>query len=376
MIPEGIEGDPEEAVDDRPLILELRGITQRYGDKVILRDLDLAVREGEYVTILGPSGSGKTVLLRIIAGFEEPASGQVLIGGRNMVGVPAYRRNVGVVFQSFALFPHVNVGDNVAFGLRNGRAKKSRWEIEAKVNEALSLVGLQDLKDRRINQISGGQKQRVALARTLATDPTIVLLDEPLGALDANLRASMKVELKKLQRSLGATFLHVTGNEEEALAMADRIMVLEQGRIAQFDSPDRVFASPKSARVAFALNRFNLIRGTIVDGGFSGQGFTLSLPSGTSAPAGPGTYCIGYDRVEIEDVDAPTPEGCCSVTARHVSHEYLGAIVSYLFELPDGQHFEAQYHLHHRKAKRLVEGADYCLWWDRDQALVYPEVLD
>lgn len=358
---------------DGPPLLQLQGVSKSYGDKPVLQSIDLEVKQGEYVTVLGPSGSGKTVLLRLVAGFEEPDRGRVLINGANMAGVPAHRRNVGVVFQGFALFPHLKVGQNIGFGLRNRvHDKLSKEEADAKVDSMLELVGLEGLKDRRVNQISGGQKQRVALARSLASDPTLVLLDEPLGALDANLRASMKVELKNLQERLGATFIHVTGNEEEALAMADRIMVLERGRVAQFDAPDQVFSRPKSARVAFALSRFNLITGRVEDT-FVGQGFELCLPSSSEVGRGPGTYCIGYDRVEVVDIGTPLPDGYCSVVARHVSHEYSGAIVTYLFELPDGQHFEAQYHLHHRKAQRLSEGHEYLLMWPIEEGSVYPE---
>lgn len=369
------QGDPGGAPGQ--LLLQVRNVTQRYEDKVVLRNVDLDVWAGEYVTVLGPSGSGKSVLLRLIAGFEDPTEGEIAIGGRNMVGVPAHLRNVGLVFQNFALFPHLKVGDNIAYGLRNrAHNRLSAADADRKVDEMLQLVGLEGLKDRRVNQISGGQRQRVALARTLATDPQIVLLDEPLGALDANLRASMKVELRKLQTRLGATFVHVTGNEEEALAMADRIIVLERGQIAQFDAPEKVFARPKTAHVAFALSRFNLAGGRVEGGAFVGDGFSFPMPPGESAAAGPATYCVGYDRVDVEEIGTPIPEGYSSIVCKHVSHEYSGAIVTYLFDLPDGQHFEAQYHLHHRKAKRLEGGAEYLLWWPANRAFVYSEVME
>ncbi len=358
-------------------LLQVRNVTQRYGDKVVLRNVDLDVFENEYVTVLGPSGSGKSVLLRLIAGFEDPTEGEIDISGRNVVGVPAHLRNVGLVFQNFALFPHLKVGQNIAYGLRNrAHDRLSAAEADVKVEEMLHLVGLEGLKDRRVNQISGGQRQRVALARTLATDPKIVLLDEPLGALDANLRASMKIELRKLQTRLGATFVHVTGNEEEALAMADRIIVLERGRIAQFDAPERVFARPETAQVAFALSRFNLVKGRVEGGSFVADGFSLCLAPDHQVLSGPATYCVGYDRVDVEEVDTSLAPGDCSIVCKHVSHEYSGATVTYLFELPDGQHFEAQYHLHHRKAKRLEEGAEYLLRWPMARAFVYPGVVE
>lgn len=358
-------------------LLQVRNVTQRYGEKVVLRSVDLDVFAGEYVTILGPSGSGKSVLLRLIAGFENPSEGEIAIGGRNMVGVPAHLRNVGLVFQNFALFPHLKVGENIAYGLRNRTHNRmSAGEADRKVDEMIHLVGLEGLKDRRINQISGGQRQRVALARTLATDPQIVLLDEPLGALDANLRASMKVELRKLQTRLQATFVHVTGNEEEAMAMADRIIILERGNIAQFDAPEKVFARPNTAHVAFALSRFNLVRGMVEHNVFSGQGFSFPMPPEAGVSSGRGTYCVGYDRVDVEELGSTVPDGYASIVCKHVSHEYSGAIVTYLFDLPDGQHFEAQYHLHHRKPIRLREGADYLVMWPVDRVFVFPEVIE
>ncbi|MCZ7664954.1 MAG: ABC transporter ATP-binding protein [Thermoleophilia bacterium] len=360
----------------RTPLLRMLNVAKHYGDKVVLENMELEVFAGEYITVLGPSGSGKSVLLRLVAGFEEPSEGRIEIGGRDMAGVPTYRRHVGLVFQQFALFPHLSVGENIGYGLSNRHDQRmGKAEVQSRVDEMLQLVGLQPLKSRRVNQISGGQQQRVALARTLATNPQIVLLDEPLGALDANLRASMKIELGRLQRRLGATFVHVTGNEEEALAMADRLLVLEGGRIAQFDTPNRVFAQPASAYVAFALNRFNLIPGA-VNGAFVNEGISLPLPSSTDVPAGPAVYAIGYDRVEIAELHEPVPAGLCSVVGRHVAHEYSGAILTYLFELQNEHHFEVQYHLHHRESRRLQEGAEYRLNWDPEKSFVYTRVAE
>jgi ABC-type sugar transport system ATPase subunit len=190
------------------------------------------------------------------------------------------------------------------------------------------------------------------------------------------LRATMKTELRKLQRKLGATFLHVTGNEEEALGMADRMILLEHGEVVQFAKPDEVYAHPKTVGVAYALNHFNLVRGRVEDGAFVGSGFSFPLPPHVAPEPGPATYCIGYDRIAVAEVGADVPAGHCSIVTKHITHEFSGAMVSYLFQLPDGQHFESQYHVHHRRAVNLNESGDYMLSWPTEKAFVYSAVLD
>ncbi|MBM3568301.1 MAG: ABC transporter ATP-binding protein [Alphaproteobacteria bacterium] len=228
-----------------------------YGQARILDDVSLQVNKGEFFAFLGPSGSGKTTLLRLIAGFGTPGSGRILIGGRDVSRVPPWRRNVGMVFQNYALWPHMSVGANVAFGLEQRR--RPRAEIQARVAAALDLVGLADYADRRPAQLSGGQQQRVALARTLVIEPDVLLLDEPLSNLDAQLRVEMRAELVALQRKIGLTTIYVTHDQEEANAIADRMAVLDQGRIRQLGRPIELYDRPADAFVAGFLGTANLI---------------------------------------------------------------------------------------------------------------------
>lgn len=245
--------------------LELDGITRTFAGRTVLDRLSLSVSAGEYVTMLGPSASGKSTILRVIAGFDSLDDGDIRVDGRSMRGLPAHERGIGFVFQSFALFPHLSVADNVAFGLRHRQHDPvtDAAEIDRRVADALELTGLQGLGGRLPSQISGGQKQRVAFARTLIAEPPIVLLDEPLGALDARLRERMMIELRRIHDRLGATFLHVTGNEQEALAMGTRVAVLSDGRIAQVDAPDTLIDAPASRDVARLLNCYNVLTGGV-----------------------------------------------------------------------------------------------------------------
>src|SRR5258708_7480357 len=246
---------------------EVRQIGKAFGGNEVLRAVSFAADEGEYVTILGPSGSGKSTLLRILAGFDAADRGDVLLNGRSLLAVEAYKRGIGFVFQGFALFPHLNVFDNVAFGLAN-RAVSSPEppEIKRRADAILSLVGLAGLGGRQIGEISGGQKQRVALARPLVPEPRLLLLAEPLGALDANLRDRMMIELKNVHDQVGCTFVHVTGNENEAIAMGTRVAMLIGGEIAQYDAPEAVFANPASAAVARLLSCHNALVGQAANG--------------------------------------------------------------------------------------------------------------
>jgi len=239
-------------------IVRLSGVFKRFGsDTQALDGVDLEVRAGEFFSLLGPSGCGKTTLLRILAGFEEPDAGRVEIAGRDMRGVPPYKRPVNMVFQNYALFPHMNVFNNVAFGLRMKRVAED--EIFERVSWALELVDIGSLKNRRPHELSGGQKQRVALARALVNEPEVLLLDEPLGALDYKLRKQLQVELMNLQEDLGITFVYVTHDQEEALVMSDRIAVMRNGRIEQLDYPEAIYERPATRFVAQFLGTSNLI---------------------------------------------------------------------------------------------------------------------
>ncbi len=247
--------------------VRLDGVSKRYRDTLAVDRVDLEIAHGEFFSLLGPSGCGKSTTLAIIGGFEEPTEGAVYLGGREVHRVPPYRRDVNTVFQSYALFPHLDVVSNVAFGLR--RRKLGKDEIERRVGEALALVGLSGLEKRRPAQLSGGQQQRVALARALVNEPRVLLLDEPLGALDLKLRKQMQLELKRIQREVGVTFLYVTHDQEEALAMSDRLAVMSGGRIEQIGAPEEVYDRPATEFVAEFLGASNLLPGapTGVEGG-------------------------------------------------------------------------------------------------------------
>ena len=243
--------------------VELCGVCKRYGPVVAARDVTLNIRAGEFLTLLGPSGCGKTTLLRIIAGFVPPDAGAVLIGGEDVTALPAYRRNVNQVFQSYALFPHLTVRDNLAFGLRIQR--RSGAQISRRVEEMMALVALEGCADRKPHQLSGGQQQRVALARALAPEPAVLLLDEPLSALDARLRQTMQIELKRLQRQVGTTFVFVTHDQEEALTMSDRIALLREGGIEQCSGVQEMYRQPATAFAAEFIGQTNLLDAELIE---------------------------------------------------------------------------------------------------------------
>jgi spermidine/putrescine transport system ATP-binding protein len=257
--------------------VSLQGLRKAYGDVVAVRDVSLEVRPGEFLTLLGPSGCGKTTLLRLIAGFESPEAGAVFISGRDLTAEPPYRRPVNTVFQHYALFPHRTVAGNVAFGLE--MANVPRREVPARVERALEQVRLPGLGDRRIDQLSGGQRQRVALARALVLEPDVLLLDEPLAALDLKLRQEVRIELKNLQERLGRTFIFVTHDQDEALIMSDRIAVMNQGRVEQVGPPEELYERPRSRFVADFLAVRNVLRATVV----SVAGGRVSLRTGGGA---------------------------------------------------------------------------------------------
>lgn len=245
--------------------VELRNVVKRFGDIAAVDHVSLEIRDGEFFSLLGPSGCGKTTTLRMIAGFEYPTSGSIVIHGREMANIPPHRRPVNTVFQSYALFPHLTVAQNVAFGLEmKGRP---RDEIAARVREALEQVRLSAFADRRPRQLSGGQQQRVALARALINQPEVLLLDEPLGALDQKLRKELQIELKSLQRRVGITFIFVTHDQEEALTMSDRIAVMSQGKVLQIGSPTEIYERPTCRFVADFIGETNFIAGKVIESG-------------------------------------------------------------------------------------------------------------
>jgi spermidine/putrescine transport system ATP-binding protein len=243
--------------------IAFRGVSKTYGDVIAVDKVDLEIPKGAFVSLLGPSGCGKTTSLRIMAGFEHPSEGEVEISGKSVVGVPAYRRPVNMVFQNYALFPHLNVFDNVAFGLRQQSPRPGRSEVEGQVARALDLVRLSGYGGRRIWELSGGQQQRVALARALINRPKVLLLDEPLAALDRKLRRDMQIELQNLQNSLGITFVLVTHDQEEALSMSDIVCIMRDGRVVQSGSPQSLYDEPVNKYVADFVGRSNFFPGTV-----------------------------------------------------------------------------------------------------------------
>ena len=251
-----------EKLDNKPII-ELRNVTKSYGSKTILKDLNLTINDGEFLTILGPSGCGKTTALRLIAGFEELTGGSIILDGQDVSNVPAEQRPVNTVFQSYALFPHMTIFENVAFGLR--MQKVPNEQIKPRVMEALRMVRLEDRAEQKPAQLSGGQQQRIAIARAVVNKPKVLLLDESLSALDYKLRKEMQNELKALQRQLGITFIFVTHDQEEALTMSDRIIVMNGGKIAQDGTPREIYEDPRNLFVARFIGEINVFDATVID---------------------------------------------------------------------------------------------------------------
>ena len=322
--------------------IELVGLTKRFTE-VAVDNIDLSVASGEFFSLLGPSGCGKTTTLRMIAGFEQPTSGQILLDDVDVSAVPPHRRNVNTVFQSYALFPFLTVFDNVAFGLRPRRLDKA--ELRTRVGEALELVKMTGYAKRRPGQLSGGQQQRVALARALVLRPSVLLLDEPLGALDAKLRRSLRVELKALQESVGITFLYVTHDQEEALTMSDRLAVMNGGRILQSGTPHQVYEEPADAYVADFLGAANLME-VVVSGRPGGSEAEVKIGDSTlvtshACPAAAGETAhavIRPERVRVETHGSAGPNRVAALVERVV---YLGAATQVMLRLATGASLQA-----------------------------------
>ncbi len=262
------------------VVIGIDRVTKRFGDFVAVDDADFGIVRGEFFSMLGPSGCGKTTTLRMIAGFEQPSAGRITLEGRDVSRVPPYKRNVNTVFQHYALFPHMSVYENVAFGPRSKRV--ARGEIGTRVKDLLQIVRLADFSDRKPGQLSGGQQQRVALARALVNYPSALLLDEPLGALDLKLRQAMQLELKRIQREVGITFVYVTHDQEEALTMSDRIAVMNDGQVEQIATPEEIYHSPASVFVASFIGVANLLPATVE--AVRDREADVTLPGGTKAP--------------------------------------------------------------------------------------------
>ncbi len=315
----------------------LEGVTKRFDDVAAVDDVTLEVENGEFFSLLGPSGCGKTTSLRMIAGFERPDAGRVLIGENDVTETPPHKRPVNTVFQSYALFPHLTVGENVAFGLRFSDVPKAdRGRL---VGEVLELVRLSGYERRKPHQLSGGQQQRVALARALILNPSVLLLDEPLGALDAKLRRELQVELKSLQREVGVTFVYVTHDQEEALTMSDRLAVMAHGRVEQIGAPREVYERPATTFVADFLGVSNLMRAHATGGGrVDVGGTTLVAAEGATTARGVVRVTIRPERVRIEPAGGSGENRIAATIERFV---YLGSTTQVFVTLPGGERVQA-----------------------------------
>jgi spermidine/putrescine ABC transporter ATP-binding subunit len=338
---------PGSRTEDEPLggaefDVEFRGATKRFGSLTAVDHVDLRVHKGEFLSLLGPSGCGKTTSLRLMAGFEQPDEGEILIGGKNAVGIPPYRRDVNTVFQNYALFPHMSILDNVAYGLKQRHIAKT--ERYARAREALELVQLTGREKHRPSMLSGGQQQRVALARALVGNPRVLLLDEPLGALDQKLRKEMQVELKRIQETVGITFVYVTHDQEEALSMSDRVAVMSNGHIEQLDEPREIYDRPLTPFVAEFIGEMNFFTGEV---SATGGGYTLrAAPDlvvrgrGDVPAGGEATVGVRSERM-VASRDPAAREACaasgfnCS-SAEVLTKMYLGDQIQIVARLAGG----------------------------------------
>jgi putative spermidine/putrescine transport system ATP-binding protein len=333
--------------------VEFRGVSRHFGPVRAVDDVSFAVADGEFFTMLGPSGSGKTTCLRMIAGFEQPSAGTIHVHGQVTTGVPPFERDVNTVFQDYALFPHMTVGENIGYGLMVRNV--ARAERERRVDEMLELVRLPGLARRRPAQLSGGQRQRVALARALINHPRVLLLDEPLGALDLKLRQQMQAELKAIQQQVGITFVYVTHDQEEALTMSNRLAVFNQGKIEQIGTPADVYEYPATAFVAGFVGVSNLVDGDLA-----------VLVRGT-----PETFTIRPEKIRIVAPDAVLPEGMCALDGQVREVTYLGMHTRYLVDVQGGSLVVAAQNLDTTSMDVLAaRGQAVRLAWRREHAHV------
>lgn len=318
--------------------LTLKNLTKRFGDFVAVDNLDLVIPEGSFFALLGPSGCGKTTTLRMVAGLEEPSSGSIFLGNTDITYEKPYKRPVNTVFQNYALFPHLTIYENVAFGLRRRGVK----DVDAQVQKALELVELTHLASRKPNQLSGGQQQRIALARAIVNRPALLLLDEPLGALDLKLRRAMQIELKWIQTEVGITFVHVTHDQEEAMTMADTIAVMNEGKIEQMGSPGDLYDNPRTSFVANFLGQSNLIKGSIVDASGDNKvvdifGTKIALPAARNH-AHDSSVLLGIRPEKIRIQPAGTSMSGNILIGGVISDaSYIGVSTQYQVEMPWGQ---------------------------------------
>ena len=360
--------------------IRFENVTKRFGDFTAVSNLSLDIYEREFFSLLGPSGCGKTTLMRMLAGFEEPTEGRILLQGKDISGVPPYRRPTNMMFQSYALFPHMTVEKNIAFGLEQD--KLSKGEIEARVQEMLKLVKLEQFAKRKPNQLSGGQRQRVALARSLAKRPKVLLLDEPLGALDRKLREETQFELIDIQTTLGLTFLIVTHDQEEAMTVSDRIAVMDKGVIVQVATPAEIYEAPNSRYVADFIGDINIVEGTFegrTNDGRNGNevvrvssgSFTAAVEQQCDVPAGSSVaFAIRPEKVRIS-LDKPAETETNALHGEVWDIGYLGDFSVFVVKLEDGRTFRAaQANISRLVDRPITYGDMVWLTWPADAGLV------
>ncbi len=354
--------------------IRLDGVTKRFGDVTAVDDVSLGIDREEFLTILGPSGAGKTSLLHMIAGFTEPTDGEIYIDGDPVTDVPPYEREIGMVFQSMALFPHMTVGENVAFPLEMRRYDPDR--IDERVREMLELIQLPDIADRDVTELSGGQRQRVAIARALAFEPTLLLLDEPLSSLDKKLRGEMRRELLRIHRTAGVTTVHVTHNQEEALTMADRIAVIDGGEIAQHASAEELYDRPNSPFIADFIGDTTLLSGRVRE--HDGRECTVELAGGEpvrclpaeAPPPDPGTPVqvgLRYERIVAGETVAT--DNAFDATVREVAFE--GDTVTYEVDLDGGVELSVT-ELNTTGTRVFERGREVAVGWNAGDEFLYP----
>ncbi|MEY4045337.1 MAG: hypothetical protein RL644_1605 [Actinomycetota bacterium] len=347
--------------------VQLVGVTKRYGDVIAVDHLDLEVRPAEFLSLLGPSGCGKTTTLRMLAGFEQPDAGHILVNGVEVQGVPPYKRDVNTVFQHYALFPHMTVAENVGYGLRQKGVPKS--EIAERVAEALDMVQMTKLAGRKPRQMSGGQQQRVAVARALVNRPSVLLLDEPLGALDRKLREEMQIELKLLQSRLGITFVFVTHDQEEAMSMSDRIAIMLDGHIEQLGDPETVYEHPASAFVAGFIGRNNFWTGTATEDGALADDGTVFVASRPEEDVPNGEQALPAVRPECIHLAAEQPqrnENSCRGSVAGVSH--FGDVLQYVVTVGERDLLVLTPRL---ESRRFGVGEDVWCSWSADDVYLF-----
>jgi spermidine/putrescine transport system ATP-binding protein len=350
--------------------VELVGIRKRFGEVVAVDGVDLHVRPGEFLSLLGPSGCGKTTSLRLLAGFEQPDEGEIRISGLPVGDAPPHKRDVNTVFQAYALFPHMSVAENVAYGLRQKRVPKI--DVRTRVAEALDMVKMAHLANRKPRQLSGGQQQRVALARALVNRPSVLLLDEPLGALDRNLREQMQIELKLLQSQLGTTFVYVTHDQEEALSMSDRIAVMLDGHIEQLDDPHTIYEQPASAFVAGFIGRQNFFFGDALEEGCVVRCGDAVLRSTRKNPelVTNASHAIATVRPEMVSVDTERPHGTeNNMSGLLGSVAHLGDIIQYII-VRDGSR-DVVVRLPRSQAPEISVGQQVWCSWDANHVYIF-----